>query len=221
MLTWENVVVGALSGACLGVAVTYLFCGRKYATLRQAVIDLYYSAHWIPTRPCDAGALWRAVRDAAEITTGASPPATTAVCGQWLEWPSGVAVRSHGTTVGVILPNTGGSYNLTVVGGTDGVREYFGLTYDGAKQRYLDDSNRLKSEFCRPPLGPGERYYDVTLTRDTSESTTVTVAAVDADAAEDAAMLRVGSYGENCRDWSPDDNTNKVYLTGKPTLTEE
>lgn len=46
--------------------------GSDDTRLRDAVLDLYYAAHWTADRPCDADALWRSVRDAAGFEPGSS-----------------------------------------------------------------------------------------------------------------------------------------------------
>jgi hypothetical protein len=48
---------------------------RSFETLplRNAVKNLYYSAHWTPDRPVDAEKLWADVRDAAGFVPGNSP----------------------------------------------------------------------------------------------------------------------------------------------------
>jgi hypothetical protein len=48
---------------------------QSFETLRNAVRNLYYAAHWTPDRPVDAVQLWTAVRDAAGFPTGNSPKA--------------------------------------------------------------------------------------------------------------------------------------------------
>ena len=228
-----EVICGVLLGGLLGSAATYVVLGRQYARLRSAVVDLYYSAHWIPAYPCDAAALWTAVRDAAGFTTASSPLATTAITGQWLEWPSGVAVRADlaGGLTGVIMPQEDGMYVLSVARRGYATQVYLAQTYAHAQTQYSVDmaaaaleigglgcttpqrNDREQPEPCRPPLGPGERYYDVVLCRDASESTTVTVAAKTAAEADDLALHQVGKYGENHADWCLDDgNSNRVYL---------
>lgn len=74
---------------------------------------------------------------------------------------------------------------------------------------------------CRPPLADGERYYDVVLTRDATESVTIVVAAPNADEAGIRAEAIVGTYGENCYEWELDSNAHKVYVADTPTVIEE
>jgi hypothetical protein len=225
-----EVICGALAGGLIGSALTYVVVGRQYARLRSAVVDLYYSAHWIPAYPCDAAALWAAVRDAAGFVTASSPVATTAITGQWLEWPSGVAVRADlaGALTGVIMPQEDGLCVLSVARRGCATQVYLAQTYAHAQTQYSVDRAAAALEIgglgsttqpparpepCRPPLGPGERYYDVALCRDASESTTVTVAAKTAAEADEIALRQVGKYGENHADWCLDDgNSNRVYL---------
>ncbi len=45
----------------------------SFPNLRDAVRVLYYSAHWTPDRPVDAGEIWTAVRDAAGFPKGNAP----------------------------------------------------------------------------------------------------------------------------------------------------
>lgn len=45
----------------------------ELVNLKNAVRRLYYSAHWTPDRPVDAGELWTTVRDAAGFPSGNSP----------------------------------------------------------------------------------------------------------------------------------------------------
>lgn len=42
----------------------------RFAELSAAVERLYYAAHWAPDRACEAGALWRDVRDKAGLPVG-------------------------------------------------------------------------------------------------------------------------------------------------------
>jgi hypothetical protein len=239
MLTWENMVCAAIAGGLLGSAVTYRVIGWQYARLRSAVVDLYYSAHWIPVYPCDAAALWAAVRDAAGFVTASSPLATTAITGQWLEWPSGVAVRADlaGGLTGTIVPQDDGTYVLSVARRGCATQIYQVQTYELAQTQYIIDmaaaaleiggigcttsqrddrgnaTRTTQPEPCRPPLGPDERYYDVVLSRDASESATVTVAARTAAEADERALRQVGKYGERHNGWCADDgNINRVYL---------
>src|SRR5271167_4622512 len=46
---------------------------QSFETLRNAVRNLYYSAHWTPDRPVDVVKLWTDVRDAAGFKHGGSP----------------------------------------------------------------------------------------------------------------------------------------------------
>lgn len=48
------------------------------ARLMRAAANLYYAAHWTPDRDCDAGALWKELRDAAGLEPGHSPRPTGA-----------------------------------------------------------------------------------------------------------------------------------------------
>lgn len=45
---------------------------NSFRRLRNAVEALYYAAYWSPDRPCDASALWTAVREAAGLPPGQS-----------------------------------------------------------------------------------------------------------------------------------------------------